>query len=332
MLRVTESMLFVSHAQNAEDVVLWRALGHLSTGRYVEVGANDPTRDSISRAFYDRGWRGLEIEPVQAFAEEFRRQRPRDVVVQAAITAERVDTARINVIDGTGLSTLDPAVSERHASRGWTPHEVDVPARRLDDVLAEHAFLDDVHFAVIDVEGAERSVLESVDLTLWRPWVLVIEATAPLTASPSHQEWEDIVTGAGYRFCLFDGLSRFYVAEERSDVLADALSRPATVLDLYEPQAHVELRLENERLRSTVAALQAEREELTRELVRWRGEVLASWAGTLTEARGMPYAAPGSNLESARLRSELEALQQTVSWRVTRPLRMIRSRQLGGGR
>jgi FkbM family methyltransferase len=332
MRRVTEPKLFVSYAQNAEDVVLWRALGHLSTGRYVEVGANDPVSDSISRSFYDRGWQGLEIEPVPAFAEEFGRQRPRDVVVQAAITSEPVDTVSLNVIDRSGLSTMDPAITERHAAQGWQYHEVQVPARRLDDVLAEHGFLDDVQFAVVDVEGAERTVLESVDLARWRPWVLVVEATSPLTSRPTHEEWEELVTSAGYRFCLFDGLSRFYVANEHSDVLADALSRPATVLDQYEPQRHVELRLENERLRSAVAALEEQQQELTREVIRWRGEVVASWAEALAEARELPYASPGSNLEAARLRAELEAIQQTVSWRVTRPLRTIRSAQRGVSR
>lgn len=329
---MTDRTLFVSHAQNAEDVVLWRALGHLPTGRYVEVGANDPTLDSISRAFYDHGWHGLEIEPVEAFAEEFRRQRPRDVVVQAAITAEPVDSVTLNVIDDTGLSTLDPAVSERHAAQGWTPHQVSVPARRLDDVLEEHGFVEDVHFAVIDVEGAERTVLESVDLRRWRPWVLVVEATSPLTAGPTHDEWEALVVSAGYRFCLFDGLSRFYVAEEHAAVLGETLSRPATVLDFYEPQAQVRLRLQLEAEQARTAALEAERAELTREVIRWRGEVLQKWAESLDEARGLPYTSSGSNLEAARLRAELEAMQQTLSWRVTRPLRTVRARQLGTDR
>ena len=42
---------FISYSQNGEDVVLMRALGHLGSGRYIEVGANDPTNDSVTRAF-----------------------------------------------------------------------------------------------------------------------------------------------------------------------------------------------------------------------------------------------------------------------------------------
>ena len=54
---------FVSYAQNREDVVLYRALGHISGGRYVEVGANDPIADSVTYAFYERGWSGIEALP-----------------------------------------------------------------------------------------------------------------------------------------------------------------------------------------------------------------------------------------------------------------------------
>ena len=60
-------MTFISYAQNYEDVMLWRALQHVENGFYVDVGANDPTVDSVTKAFYDRGWRGLNIEPVQLY-------------------------------------------------------------------------------------------------------------------------------------------------------------------------------------------------------------------------------------------------------------------------
>jgi hypothetical protein len=72
---------FISFARNAEDVVLHRALGSVRAGRYVEIGADDPTRSSVTRAFYDRGWRGVVIAPDAATVEAVRRDRPRDTVV-----------------------------------------------------------------------------------------------------------------------------------------------------------------------------------------------------------------------------------------------------------
>lgn len=56
-------MSFISYAQNYEDVMLWRALKHIANGFYIDVGAAWPDKHSVTKAFYDRGWRGINIEP-----------------------------------------------------------------------------------------------------------------------------------------------------------------------------------------------------------------------------------------------------------------------------
>jgi len=56
-------MTFISYSQNLEDVMLWRALKHIEQGFYVDVGANDPTFLSVTHAFYERGWHGINIDP-----------------------------------------------------------------------------------------------------------------------------------------------------------------------------------------------------------------------------------------------------------------------------
>lgn len=327
---------FISFAQNAEDVVLWRAFQDVPTGTYVEVGANHPTSSSITRAFYDRGWAGIEIEPVTEFAEAYRAARPRDTVVQAAVTDSGAETVTIHVVDGTGLSTLDDDIIERHTSTGWTAHDESVPARRLDDILDEHLPSDhEIHFMVIDVEGSEGAVLATLDLSRRRPWVLVVEATAPNSTETTHEAWEPGILASGYRFCLFDGLSRFYVAEEHGE-LHDRLAAPVNPLDDFVPLIVHELRQELEsvhgelgRIRQEVARLETERTELTESLVRWRGSVLTHWAAAAAGGHGRSQ---GGGHEVAHLRSELDAHRATLSWRITAPLRTVQKRRLEGWR
>lgn len=319
---------FVSYAQNGEDVVLWRALHSVTPGRYVEVGANDPTIYSISKAFYDRGWSGVAIEPVPAFASAFRNARPRDAVVEAAITSDDVDEVVLHLIPDTGLSTLRDDIGTGHASSGWAVEDVPVPARRLDDVLAEHVpDGEEIHFLVVDVEGAERKVLESVDLSRWRPWVIVIEATAPSTQIRTHDEWEHLVVGAGYDFCLFDGLSRWYVAKEHLE-LAATLDHPACPQDAWVSSETYEAGRRLQAATDELAALRAEQAGLVEQIVRWRGEVLARWCEASAAALATPGAGGVVSHESARLRAELDEMKQTVSWRITAPLRDFRTAQL----
>jgi len=145
-------MAFVSFAQNLEDVALYRALGHIEAGFYVDVGAHDPVADSVTKAFYDRGWHGINVEPVQTWHARLAAARPRDTNLQLAC-ASRDGTLRLYEIPGSGLSTADAAIAARHADAGYAVREYDVPCRRLDGIFAEHR-VGEIHFLKIDVEGA----------------------------------------------------------------------------------------------------------------------------------------------------------------------------------
>lgn len=49
------SMAFVSYAQNLENVMLWRALKLFEPGFYIDVVANYPACESVTRSLYERG-------------------------------------------------------------------------------------------------------------------------------------------------------------------------------------------------------------------------------------------------------------------------------------
>ena len=77
-------MTFTSYAQNCEDVLLWRVLKGVHRGVYVDVGASHPVVDSVTFAFYERGWRGINIEPVAADHALLQLYRPGDINLQLA--------------------------------------------------------------------------------------------------------------------------------------------------------------------------------------------------------------------------------------------------------
>jgi FkbM family methyltransferase len=277
---LTTPARFISFAQNGEDVILNRVLHGIERGTYVEVGANHPKYDSVSRSFYERGWSGLAIEPNPIFAALYREERPRDEVIEAAVTDSSEANITLHLIDGTGLSTLMDEISVGHADHGMCVKDVTVPTVRLDNAIAKHGFAEtEIHFLLIDTEGAELQVLRSIDLTKVRPWILIVEATTPGSTAPNHAAWEPLVLDAGYHFCLFDGLSRYYVSSEKGEEFLQLLSYPVCVFDDFVTLN--ELRLKEE-LDETSARLD---------------EALALTA----------------------------ALRATWSWRLTRPLRAVRT-------
>jgi FkbM family methyltransferase len=224
-------MTMISYAQNFEDVLLWRALGHIKNGFYIDAGANDPELHSVTKAFYDAGWHGINIEPMPAYHQQFLEQRPRDINLAAAAGASESSIVLYDVPAINGWATTDPDVAARHRADGHQVTETTVPLRTLASICAEHV-RGDIHFLKIDVEGFEAEVLRGMDFARWRPWIVVIEATVPGSRETNHHGWESMVTGQGYQFAWFDGLNRYYVAQEHSE-LAKALDQQPNVFDEF---------------------------------------------------------------------------------------------------
>lgn len=223
-------MTFVSYAQNQEDVLLFRALGHVRNGVYVDVGASHPEEDSVTKAFYDRGWTGVNIEPSPQTFVLLDRARIYDVNLNIAVSnvSEEVifyDAPR------SGLSTLVRSAGEMLEESGLNPDRIALKTERLDAILDRHG-VRAIHFLKIDVEGAEGSVIRGAGLERHRPWIILVEATLPNSNTPNHFEWDHLLCEANYHFVHFDGVNRYYVADEHSELDA-SFAAPVNVLDCY---------------------------------------------------------------------------------------------------
>jgi FkbM family methyltransferase len=216
LLNHQEMSELISYAQNFEDVMLWRALKHVTNGYYIDVGAQDPTKDSVSKLFCEQGWRGLHVEPTARYAEELRRDRPNDIVLQAAVS-ETSGALKFFEFPDTGLSTDDSAIAKKHMKAGFKCVETIVPCLTLDAVL-QHSDVPHIHWLKIDVEGGEERVLKGWLDAKQRPWIVVIESTAPLTQRPTHAKWEALILAKGYVFAYFDGLNRFYFSRAHPEL------------------------------------------------------------------------------------------------------------------
>ena len=272
-------MAFISYAQNREDALLWRALSGVERGFYIDVGAADPVHESVTKAFSLAGWRGINIEPSVAAHTLLVNDRPNDINLCLAASEASGTLTFFSIGGGNGLSTSVSEIADQHASLDWPVSEETVRVETLSEICDRYAPAD-IHFLKIDVEGAERSVLLGADFTRHRPWVLAIEAIAPISlhgpdlgsvtdrdtlsaiAHDTRGDWEDLVLAADYVFVQFDGLNCFYVAAERADDLAPLLCTPVNVLDDVILAAHIRstaatiAELDESRL-----ALQQERDE-----------------------------------------------------------------------
>jgi FkbM family methyltransferase len=231
---------FVSYAQNFEDVMLARAFPG-ARGFYVDVGANDPDIDNVSRVFYERGWSGINIEPLEAQFRRLIARRPRDLNLRIAVGDEEGEIAFYAIEQWHGFSTTDPTVVAQHRADGLKIEEQLVPVRRLAAVLDEQAGGREIDFMKIDVEGTELAVLRGAELDRHRPKILLIEAKLPVTfamvdrpddVADRTEEYARYLAPFSYQLVYHDGLNAYFLADEHRE-LARHFRRPAGSLDRF---------------------------------------------------------------------------------------------------
>jgi FkbM family methyltransferase len=225
-------MKLVSYAQNFEDIMLWRALKHIKEGFYIDVGAAWPRKDSVTKLFYDRGWRGINVEPNPEFARLLKEERPRDVNLEQAMgdhTGRRI----INIVEDTGLTTLKEEIAREYEKNGYNIHKSETMMSTLNEAWEKNIESgQSVHFLKIDVEGYEKNVLLGNDWHRNRPWIVVVEATVPMSQRTCEEKWEAILISSSYQFAYADGLNRFYVAREREELIP-SFQYPPNVFDQF---------------------------------------------------------------------------------------------------
>jgi FkbM family methyltransferase len=300
----------ISWAEHWEDVRLWRVLGHLDAGFYVDVGAMDPSTDSVTKAFYERGWSGLDVEPNPHFADRLRSERPRDRIEQVAAGLER-GRATIHIVTSpegqqTGLSTLEPATAERHAHDGNKVIDLVTDVVPLAELMEGTPAEDPVrfHFLKVDAEGHEGAVLAGADLQRFRPLIVLVEARAPRQVLDTYAESEEVLVRARYTPVADDGLNRWYARSEDAG-LAEVLAPEVNPLLDGRPRRWWEFARE-------------------RELVQRMEELDAASLAASREADALREETEALREEARVLRARLGTLTCSWSWRATAPLRVIR--------
>ena len=213
-------MRFISYARNFEDILLWRALHGVAGGFYVDVGAGGPSDDSVTRALYERGWRGINLEPARAQYQALRIARPADINLQTLAGAAAA-TVTFYDIEGARHSGIDEVAARAAQAGGTEVVQRQLTQQRLDAVLEAHAG-GPIHLLKIDTGGTEAAVLDGLDLARWRPWIVLLAGAGDAR-----------LARAGYRAAYSDASNVFYVADEHAGLAAALALPPGAGDDFY---------------------------------------------------------------------------------------------------
>lgn len=308
-------MTMYTYAQNGEDVILQRVFRHIETGFYVDVGAQDPVVDSVTKAFYELGWHGINVEPASTYLNSLKQDRSRDLNLGIVVTDTPGMTAFFRIPD-SGLSTTQPRLADKAAKQhGFAVHEEFLPSLTLSQIL-QSVGKQEVHFLKIDVEGGEAAVIRGLNLSVDRPWVILVESTEPMTTHESFQEWEPDLLQQGYEFVFCDGLNRYYLASEQPD-LRESFRTPPNIFDEAVPHALVRIHRQLE-------------DSLSQPFTHSLANVTDYFRAIETQIASLAKqhetaleAVAASRAEHAMLYGHLESVKKSWSWKLTAPQREV---------
>src|SRR5204862_4855194 len=179
---MTASM--VSYSIEAEDLVIRRLFngvicgGKPRPGYFIDIGAFHPILHSNTYLLYTEGWRGLNIEPNPQYIEEFKKQRPEDVTINAAVSGDRAKLTYHRFGNGLLNGFYGRDIVDMHIANGQIylgPTEI--ACMSVAEVL-RHAENAEIDLLNIDIETMEASVLSAWDWMNRRPKIICVEIHA----------------------------------------------------------------------------------------------------------------------------------------------------------
>ncbi|MDR6195962.1 FkbM family methyltransferase [Siphonobacter sp. SORGH_AS_0500] len=214
--------VFLSYSQMGEDRIIANMLPEVTTGFYVEVGSNEPVHFSNTFGFYCKGWRGITIDANKSLVEKHRNLRLKDIPLYAAVSNTETEVVfteynmhELNTIDQRTVTVLEKDQKVKVVA------EHRLKTRTLTDLLQENLPTGQtIDFLSIDVEGHDWEVLQSLDLSIYRPRLIVIEMHSFDLEKCAENAIYAYLTANGYVFSGYAVWNGFFLDQQyhkRSD-------------------------------------------------------------------------------------------------------------------
>ncbi|MER9946202.1 FkbM family methyltransferase [Mesorhizobium sp. M0092] len=145
---------------------------------YVEIGANHPISTSSTYLMYQRGARGVLVEPNPELEALIRTARPEDVLVQSVVLPAPQASATLFIGNAHELSSVDKAHIESFGDFdgiGGIREDIEVSAIGINELLTPYT--NKVDFLSIDCEGLDHDLVKAIDYERIRPAVIQCESS-----------------------------------------------------------------------------------------------------------------------------------------------------------
>jgi hypothetical protein len=168
--------------QYAEDAIIRKYFPHNTTkGTYLDVGAYHPFKFSNTAFFWLKGWNGVNVDANKASIDLFKKHRPNDKNIWAAIVPDKEikagkTTVSLMLPDGSttqDLSSVGTVQADSFEDLNFQS-AYSVPAKSIRQIMVENE-LTQLDYLNIDVEGNDESTIKDIDFDFCTPKTISVE-------------------------------------------------------------------------------------------------------------------------------------------------------------
>jgi FkbM family methyltransferase len=187
-----------SFSQAGEDIIIQYLFQLLKITRptYLDIGANLPVNGSNTYFFYNKGSRGVCIEPDPELYQHLVKSRPGDKILNIGIGIQETAAADLYIFPHPyrGWNTFSKEeANKREGESGIKVQEIkSLQLLNVNDVIKNN-FSSRPNFISLDVEGLDFDILKSLDFEKYGPEVICVE-TITFSTKLEEEKTQDIIS------------------------------------------------------------------------------------------------------------------------------------------
>jgi FkbM family methyltransferase len=186
-----------------EDILLEQYVDN-KQGFYVDIGAYNPDRVSVTKKFYLQGWSGINIDPNPVAIKHFSKKRIRDININVGVADVESELDFYFIGEESEQNTFNKEYYElKYKSKGIEADIIKIKVMTINKILENYLPKNqNIDFINLDVETYEMKILETFDFKKYGPKYFLIE---DLTFQNTDTDFMNFTSSALYQLMKKNG-------------------------------------------------------------------------------------------------------------------------------
>ena len=156
------------------DIIIENIFREKNNGFYVDVGCQHPIKNNNTYLLHKKGWEGINLDLDTDNINLFNVARPNDHNINIAVSNKLGETDLYFYHKKSPINTIDKKTSDFQKAQVSSIKKI--KTNTLDNIINNSKYnKKKIDLLSVDVEGHELQVLEGLNLSLYKPDVIVVE-------------------------------------------------------------------------------------------------------------------------------------------------------------